>query len=252
MGIFDGVLIATDLDGTLLNKEGKISAENSEAIRYFQKEGGIFTAATGRYPDFLDAYKENFAPNKYILALNGNLIYDIENDCLFSSSVMNRDELEKLMADVMPKIADNCIRINVCCEDTSHQYDGRLYDNVCKVVFVLDNEDFALWLRDYMRENYGDKYKVERSWNTGVEIYNACSGKGESVNLIKANLPDIKTTVGIGDYENDISLLALADIGYAVGNSVEEAISAADVLVPVDNSHSAVAWVINDLKRRLK
>ena len=103
-----------------------------------------------------------------------------------------------------------------------------------------------------MRNNYGDKYKVERSWNTGVEIYNVCSGKGESVNLIKANLPNIKTTVGIGDYENDISLLALADIGYAVGNSVEEAISAADVLVPVDNSHSAVAWVITDLKRRLK
>ena len=39
MGKFDGILIGTDLDGTLVS-EGKVSRENADAIRYFQAEGG--------------------------------------------------------------------------------------------------------------------------------------------------------------------------------------------------------------------
>ena len=40
MGKFDGILIATDLDGTLVS-EGKVSRENADAIRYFQSEGMV-------------------------------------------------------------------------------------------------------------------------------------------------------------------------------------------------------------------
>ena len=37
---FEGVLICTDLDGTLLKNDKSISRENSEAIEYFKAEGG--------------------------------------------------------------------------------------------------------------------------------------------------------------------------------------------------------------------
>ena len=43
MGKFDGMLICTDLDGTLLEKNKSISEENHNAIEYFKSEGGIFT-----------------------------------------------------------------------------------------------------------------------------------------------------------------------------------------------------------------
>ncbi|MBQ1272136.1 MAG: HAD hydrolase family protein, partial [Clostridia bacterium] len=47
MGRFDGILICSDVDGTLA--EGKnIPEKNLEALRYFQSEGGLFTLATGR------------------------------------------------------------------------------------------------------------------------------------------------------------------------------------------------------------
>ena len=32
MGIFDGYLLVSDMDGTLLNKKGKLSEENKRAI----------------------------------------------------------------------------------------------------------------------------------------------------------------------------------------------------------------------------
>lgn len=252
MGIFDGYFIATDLDGTLLDREGKISKDNADAIRYFQSEGGMFSVATGRGAKFLDSYRADFIPDKYILALNGNLIYDIEKGDVISVTVADVSDLINIMDDIYPQIDGNFLRINICRKDDSYIYDGVLSGDICKVVFVLKDEEFALWLRDYLRKKYSDKFKVERSWNTGVELYSRMGGKGESVMTVKSLNPEIKLTVGIGDYENDISLLKLSDIGYAVKNSTDEAKHAADILIPRDNSQSAIAWVIDDLKRRQK
>ena len=54
MGKFDGVLICTDLDGTLLRNDKSISADNKAAIDYFKAEGGRFTFVTGRTPNCVD------------------------------------------------------------------------------------------------------------------------------------------------------------------------------------------------------
>ena len=50
MSKFDGILLISDIDGTLTYNE-KLSDENADAIRYFQKNGGFFSIATGRQPD---------------------------------------------------------------------------------------------------------------------------------------------------------------------------------------------------------
>ena len=57
MGKFDGVLIASDFDNTMVYTEGAlrsggpvpaISRENRDAIEYFMAQGGTFSVATGR------------------------------------------------------------------------------------------------------------------------------------------------------------------------------------------------------------
>ena len=57
MGKFDGVLLASDFDNTILNTERPrrtgcpippISQRNVEALRYFMDNGGRFAVATGR------------------------------------------------------------------------------------------------------------------------------------------------------------------------------------------------------------
>ena len=57
MGIFDGVLLASDFDNTLLNTEvprrtgapvPRLSAGNRAALEYFMARGGRFALATGR------------------------------------------------------------------------------------------------------------------------------------------------------------------------------------------------------------
>ena len=48
MGRFDGVMILTDMDGTLLDSQSRLSPENRDAILQFIAQGGRFSVATGR------------------------------------------------------------------------------------------------------------------------------------------------------------------------------------------------------------
>ena len=38
---FEGILICTDLDGTLLKNDKSVSKENIDAINYFKENGGL-------------------------------------------------------------------------------------------------------------------------------------------------------------------------------------------------------------------
>ena len=76
MGKFEGILICTDLDGTLYKNDKTISSENKEAIEYFKREGGYFTFITGRMPYYsLDAYNA-VNPNVPFGCANGGAVYD--------------------------------------------------------------------------------------------------------------------------------------------------------------------------------
>ena len=71
LGKFDGILICTDLDGTLLKNDKTISRENLDAIEYFKKEGGYFTFITGRMPYFAREIYNRVSPNAPIGCING-------------------------------------------------------------------------------------------------------------------------------------------------------------------------------------
>lgn len=56
------------------------------------------------------------------------------------------------------------------------------------------------------------------------------------------------TIIGVGDYENDLSLIRMADIGIAVENAVDSLKQAAD-RVTIKNTDNAIAHIIHQLDR---
>ena len=48
LGKFEGVLLASDFDDTLVGSDCEVSRGNREALEYFVREGGRFTVSTGR------------------------------------------------------------------------------------------------------------------------------------------------------------------------------------------------------------
>ena len=72
-------ILFTDLDGTLLNKEKKISSDDLEAIARASRQGNITVISTGRSLSSARPYIDQLASVQeqcYAIVYNGGLIYD--------------------------------------------------------------------------------------------------------------------------------------------------------------------------------
>lgn len=119
--------------------------------------------------------------------------------------------------------------------------------NVYKIVLIASSENEALKAFDMAKSFNCEGITCTRSWSTGFEILNDRATKGYAIKMLSQKLR-AKQTIAVGDYENDIQMIEMADIGYAVGNATEKVKSAADkVTKPV--WESAMANIIEDLKK---
>ncbi len=255
---FEGFLLVSDIDGTLTDKHGCISRENAEAIRYFQSEGGICTVATGRYPDYIEHYAESFVPNADIIGINGTVLYSP-----VEKKIVCMRALHEEVSTIIRQILQLCpqIQLTILCsvnteckipKDRIFTLDAALAmfpRPWLKVIFVQNRTDSHM-VRDTLVRHFGDRYRFSLSWDEGLEMHSMQSGKGallsELVRRLEVSGHPIRRTICVGDYENDISMLQAADIGYAVSNAVDTVKAAADH-VTVSNNESAIANIIAQL-----
>ncbi|MCI8955375.1 MAG: HAD-IIB family hydrolase [Eubacterium sp.] len=269
MGKFTGYLICTDCDGTLTYEPGKVSDENAKAIKYFQEEGGLFTLATGRFPDHIDLFKDKIQINAPMVSLNGTLLYDVDNGGMINKWVLPTEQCYELLSYVKKsydKLQDFWIN-GVLSDGTFGSISYNLFehsseDNSLKKALekfpcemlkmvIAGNAEVIIKLQADLKKKFGQRFRFDTSWPEGLEIQAIDSGKGVAVEFMKSHLgTEIHTTIGVGDYENDITLLECADIGYAVDNAIDSVKKIAD-RITVSNREHALAAIINDLERRL-
>jgi Cof subfamily protein (haloacid dehalogenase superfamily) len=86
------MLIALDMDGTLLNEEGKISQENKEAIAHAQSLGHIVIIATGRA--YMDAERQLRLADLEcpVVSMNGALV-TLPDGTLAASKPLNKEDI---------------------------------------------------------------------------------------------------------------------------------------------------------------
>lgn len=84
-------LIASDMDGTLLNAKMLISKENADAIRYANSKGIEFMVATGRNRQEAVSALEEAGLSCSMINLNGALIYDKDGDLRFTMPITPED-----------------------------------------------------------------------------------------------------------------------------------------------------------------
>ncbi len=97
MGKFDGVLLASDFDNTILNTEfprrtggpiPPISQRNVEALRYFMDNGGRFAVATGRALPAFRMFADKVPMNAPAVVCNGAALYDFETETYLETMVL--------------------------------------------------------------------------------------------------------------------------------------------------------------------
>lgn len=277
MGIFDGYLICTDCDGTLTDSQGLLSEENAAAIRHFQEEGGLFTVSTGRFPRHILNFKDKFWPNTYQVVGNGTTLYDADNDRPLHQVFLDPPPREALEYAVNEGLCDLIFVDHMSYAtgwqretsnsnkrwDRQREHSSDLEDLFKdnpdleeqepwhKIDFCFTNPDDCVRVQHLMREKF-PQYRFERSWATGMELLPMDGGKGAAVKKLRQLLGDkVHTVVGVGDYENDVSMLQEADIGYAVANAAEVCLQAAD-RVTVSNNEHAIAAIIAELEKEIR
>lgn len=269
MGKFDGILICTDLDGTLYKNDKTISVENKKAIEFFKSEGGYFTFITGRLPYYsIDAF-EAVQPNVPFGCINGGGLYDGSVGRYIWKRELSKEVLE-LVRYIDERFSD--VGIQLCCFDKTYfakensttvrfrqvtglpniACDYRVFgEPIGKIIFCTDLEDEILGIeKALMGHKKSDKFDFIRSSRDLFEILPKGVNKGLALKKLAENLKiDISRTVAVGDYDNDASMLRAAGRGIAVSNASKAALDAAD-LVTVSNEEHAIAKVIYDLESK--
>ncbi len=252
---FYGCLLCTDMDGTLLTDDKRVSRENASAIKYFQENGGLFTVSTGRVHTFLENYENDFKVNTHIIQLNGTSIYDGENKRIVFEKFLDKKLLDNMYNDVMHRYGRDIEMSHIGTTHAFYEYTGNAYDygeNIMKIVFHAYNELKCYEIKSYLEATYCGHFNFNRSWNVGLEAIPKNCGKGVCVDVLKNLLGErARITVCVGDYENDITMIETADIGYAVKNASESVKRVSD-RITVSNNESAIAAIINDLEKGLK
>ncbi|HIS79668.1 MAG TPA: HAD-IIB family hydrolase, partial [Candidatus Caccousia stercoris] len=82
---WDQILIASDIDGTLLPGGREIPERNLSALRRFAEKGGRFTLATGRSIGSAGQFLDRLPVNAPAICLNGALLYDYKQQKVLES-----------------------------------------------------------------------------------------------------------------------------------------------------------------------
>lgn len=243
-------VLAADMDFTLLLPGQDIPPENVRAVKRLQDNGIAFTIATGRSSFLVGKFAERLGIDIPLITGNGGALFDPVS----RKDIMSMDFPDSKVRELIRLMAENevnstlysvtgiyfmrCSKRRFFCEDYNRDVDP------AKQAPLFDLDDDA-WKRDDLppfnkfllidtpknvcKKIEGDKdLTVISSGPTFYDIMTAGVSKGKALKDLAGhlNIPQ-SMTFAIGDSDNDISMIADAAYGIAMGNACDGAKEAA-------------------------
>ena len=263
-------LAAFDMDGTLLNSAKEIPASAANACIRAGEAGKIIALDTGRAVSELSLYPFKDLGIRFGSCACGTVIYDFGQGKVLARRtipsgliplLIEASRQEDLMLQVMvdgisfAEAADikNMPRYQMgmyqpLYEATSSiAEDVRAFalshaDRINKInMYHTGPESRARTLRRLSRLPLDFTFAETTSLETTPQGISKGTGLADLCGVLGVSLTE---AIGVGDSFNDVPMLKTAGLGVAMGNSNEEALKAADVVV-ADNDHDGIAEVID-------
>lgn len=272
---YEGKMIVTDLDGTFLGSHGALVPRNLEAVTRFCQEGGLFTFATGRHHDHLLEVIPDLRKLVNIPAIvaNGSYLYDYATDRVLLEVFMDTDLTRKALlyarhyhsrvgfrvttpqgfltdgrTDYMQRFIAYSAQFRSYVVEVApvERWIQRLW---YKVVFRGACEDLDALMLD-LKEQFGDVFEYNKSSETYFEMQRKGCSKGKMLTVLKKTYERLAgipiTAYGVGDYENDLTLLQAADVAVCPANAQEQIKAVADWQL-CDHNEGVIADLIGKL-----
>lgn len=262
------LLIATDVDGTLLDEDELVTPRTRAAVLAAVDAGTKFILATGRPPRWISPVVEalGFAP--MAVCANGAVLYDSATDRILSAQTLSTDvlaQLAEVATRVIPGAGLAVERVGRSAHDAAtpqflsspgYEHAWLNPDNTeVSLADVLGEPAVKLLIRmagarsadmaAALAPHIGIAGDLTYSTNNGlIEVVplgiSKASGVDEVARPLGITADDV---IAFGDMPNDIPMLLWAGLGVAMGNAHPEAKAAADE-VTTPNTDDGLARVL--------
>lgn len=247
-------LIASDLDGTLLDDRKNISERTWKAIDSAVKKGILFVPVTGRIPDALPEKLRTPPIGRYAITVNGAGVWD-----LAENKVIHRAEIPKERAIAIAHFMRRYGTMYDCYAGGRGYMEEYYYDqigtycleayrpmiretrtpvkdlieflesggDVQKMQMFFIDLDLRIRAMRELQEEFPDT-AVTSSISNNIEVNIKEANKGQALQVLCGHLGiDMENVLAFGDGGNDVTLLRAAGTGVAMANGCREAKEAA-------------------------
>jgi len=261
-------LIASDVDGTLLDDGERVSPRTRAAVRAAVDAGAVFVIATGRPPRWVQPVVDDLGFAPMAVCANGAVLYDPATDRIVSAHTLSADQLGEL-ADIATRVIPGAglavERVGSTAHDAAtpqfvsspgYEHAWLNPDNTeVSIEDLLSAPAIKLLIRKAgatsaemaaaLADHVGDHGDITYSTNNGlIEVVPRGISKATGVEAVaRPRGIAADEIVSFGDMPNDVPMLRWAGLGVAMGNAHPEAVAAADE-VTTTNDQDGVARVL--------
>lgn len=247
-------MVVSDMDGTLLDKNFRISQESREIIRAIQSKGIIFTIASGRLHRMMNQYYNDLDmynyKNGYMIGLNGIELYSFKENILkkyvsfnntdslvIARSILEISLIPILMYDEKTIIIkdDHEMEAMILSDILNNKYSGAFpdvkleflkdinFESVNKFCVLNTKNDMKTIIKKLNQKIENENIKILMVGGEWIEIVPSNIDKANRLQEImhKENINKDEVIV-FGDSQNDIEMLEFIPNSYAMENATEE------------------------------
>ncbi len=268
-------LYISDMDGTLLQSNGEMSAFTKEKLNDFYKKGIPFSVATARSMISAMPILNGVRFAAPIVLMNGVFVYDTETKRAVKYHEIEHSVLQKVLDCFYEKnlhpfmfLYSNDYKLSIKYTEFDNDgmkefYDARVdllegrftqTDNLTKI----ENGQHPIYVNYYAPPQILDEiveklksfpeidfayYKDSYSDDWLIEIYSHTASKANGAKEVK-KFVGADSITAFGDNLNDIIMMNGADTAVAVENAVSEVKEIANVIIGKNNDDSVVKYII--------
>ncbi|WP_240842725.1 HAD-IIB family hydrolase [Acidaminobacter sp. JC074] len=260
-------LYVSDLDGTLLDKDGKLSDQDKAKLNELIDSGTHFTVASARSVESIRMILDGLKLTLPIISFNGAFlsdfasgkhikIYPIMNDSIFDilkeegALVSLHKEGQAYLyhmgnlsegAKVFVKDRENSHGIEIdLLKDLPLNYDVMSYTVIGDKTHILNLEKRLSVYDDIIVDAWEDMYYKPYYW---LSVHSSEATKARGIDHLR-DYVHVDRIVVFGDNTNDIEMFKYADIGIAVENAVDELKELADQVIGSHDQTSVINKII--------
>ena len=268
-------LYVSDLDGTLLTTNMKISENSLNIINVLIDKGMLFTYATARSISSASIVAAGLSTRHPIIAYNGAFIVEPN-----TRKILAKEDFSKAQTEVV---------MDILCQYHISPLVYSFVEGKERVSWIPNEENEGK--RHYIDSRKGDQrlrpVDLEKDLYKGEVFYFTCIGEKEELEPVYRELQDneeytctfqpeicreeywleimprratkanailrLKELLGcdrivsFGDAINDIPMFKISDECYAVENAVDELKSIATAVIPSNNDDGVAKWLLENI-----